>query len=175
MVQFLLTRTRTSVVRHAVWALLLLLPVVLPAKDQKPREVQLPPDLLLEGGRKLTFESVIASERDIRGEKGFWKKLVDVVAGEAEYQPMKRPYGVAVDSQGTSDRHRPGTVGDPHLRPDTAQVQVRGASRTRPRTHAGAAVRCGGRQRQHLCHRLEGRARFLSLNPAESTKACSAA
>ena len=74
MVQFLLIRKRTRLVCHAVWALLLLLPVCLPAKDQKPKEVQLPPDLLLDGGRKLTFESVIASERDIRGEKGFWKK-----------------------------------------------------------------------------------------------------
>jgi DNA-binding beta-propeller fold protein YncE len=100
MVQFLLARSRTSGVRHAACALLLLLPIALPAKDQKPREVPAPPDLLLEGGRKLTFERVISSERDIRGEKGFWKKLVDAVAGEAEYQPMKRPYGVAVDSQG---------------------------------------------------------------------------
>lgn len=98
MVQFLLTRTRTRLVCLAAW-ILLLQPVALLAKDQKPKEVQLPPDLLLDGGRKLTFERVLASERDIRGDKGFWKKLVDAVAGEAEYQPMRRPYGVAVDSK----------------------------------------------------------------------------
>jgi DNA-binding beta-propeller fold protein YncE len=99
MVQFLLNRTRKSVVLQSVWALLLLLPLALLAKD-KPTEVQLPPDLLLDGGRKLSFENVIASERDVRGEKGFWKKVIDAVAGEAEYVPMKRPYSVAVDSKG---------------------------------------------------------------------------
>jgi DNA-binding beta-propeller fold protein YncE len=60
----------------------------------------MPPDLLLEGGRKLSFERVFSSEREIRGKPGFWKKLVDVVAGEAEYKRMVRPYGVAVDSHG---------------------------------------------------------------------------
>jgi DNA-binding beta-propeller fold protein YncE len=111
MVQFLLNRKRARAVCHAACALLLLLPVALPARDQKPKEVQLPPDLLLEGGRKLTFESVIASERDIRGEKGFWKKVVDAIAGEAEYQPMKRPYGVAVDSKGRLIVTDPGLSG----------------------------------------------------------------
>ena len=111
MVQFLLTRKRTRLVCHAVWTLLLLLPVALPARDQKSQEVQIPPDLLLEGGRKLTFESVIAAEQDIRGEKSFWKKLVDVIAGEAEYQPMQRPYGVAVDSKGRVIVTDPGLSG----------------------------------------------------------------
>ena len=102
---------RAWVVRYAALTLLLILPVALVAKNQKPQEVQLPPDLLLEGGRKLTFERVIASERDIRGEKGFWKKVVDFVAGEAEYQPMKRPYGVAVDSKGRVIVTDPGLSG----------------------------------------------------------------
>jgi DNA-binding beta-propeller fold protein YncE len=111
MVQFLLARTGTMVVRHFVWVLALVLPLALLAKDQKPQQVQLPPDLLLDGGRKLTFDSVIASERDIRGEKGFWKKVVDAVAGEAVYQPMKRPYGVAVDSKGRVIVTDPGLQG----------------------------------------------------------------
>ena len=111
MVQFLLTRMRTSVVRAAAALLLTLLPVALSAKDQKPKEVQLPPDLLLEGGRKLTFESVIASERDIRGAKSFWRKVIDVVAGEAVYLPMRRPYGVAVDSKGRVIVTDPGVQG----------------------------------------------------------------
>jgi len=87
---------------RAVWALsaLLLFPALLCAKNNKPQQVQLPPDLLLEGGRKLTFEGVLTSERDIRGQRGFWKKLVDVVAGEPEYHTMERPYSVAVDSKG---------------------------------------------------------------------------
>jgi DNA-binding beta-propeller fold protein YncE len=103
MVQRLLIRKRTSSWRNAVWAVtlcLLLVPTVLFAKDKGPRQVQLPPDLLLEGGRRLSFERVLTSEKDVRGPKGFWKKLVDVVAGEAEYKPMLRPYSVAVDSHG---------------------------------------------------------------------------
>ena len=111
MVQFLLKRTPNPVVRNLIWAIALLLPLTLPAKDQKPREVKLPPDLLLEGGRKLTFESVITSERDIRGEKSFWRKVVDAVAGEAEYPNMKRPYGVAVDSKGRVIVTDPGLSG----------------------------------------------------------------
>ena len=110
MVQLLLTRTGKPTVRLVTWALLVLLPVALAAKD-KPKQVQLPPDLLLEGGRKLTFESVIASERDIRGEKGFWKKVIDAIAGEAEFAPMKRPYGVAVDSKGRIVVTDPGLSG----------------------------------------------------------------
>lgn len=71
----------------------------------------MPPDLLLEGGRKLSFERVLGSERDIRGKPGFWKKLVDVVAGEPEYKRMVRPYGVAVDSHGRVIVTDPGMAG----------------------------------------------------------------
>jgi DNA-binding beta-propeller fold protein YncE len=89
--------------RNAAWALLLavlLLPPALFAGRKKPKAAPGPPDLLLEGGRKLSFERVLSSERAIRGKPGFWKKLVDVVAGEPEYKAMVRPYGVAVDSRG---------------------------------------------------------------------------
>ena len=101
MVQRLLDRARPSSKRIAAWGLvlILLLPAASFAKD-KAQLVQAPPDLLLEGGRKLTFERVLTSERDIRGPKGFFKKLVDVVAGEADLKPMVRPYSVAVDSRG---------------------------------------------------------------------------
>jgi len=89
--------------RNAAWVLLLVL--LLPqfalfAKDKKQAGVPMPPDLVLEGGRKLSFERVLGSERDIRSRPGFWKKLVDVVAGEPDYKRMIRPYGVAVDSHG---------------------------------------------------------------------------
>ncbi len=102
MVQRVLTRGRASSKAFGVSALvlILLLPAALPAKDKGPKQVQLPPDLLLEGGRKLTFERVLTSEKDIRGQKSFLKKLVDVVAGEADLKPMVRPYSVAVDSKG---------------------------------------------------------------------------
>jgi DNA-binding beta-propeller fold protein YncE len=89
--------------RNAAWALasiVLLLQPALFADQKKPKAVPAPPDLLLEGGRKLSFERVLSSEIDVRGKPGFWKKLVNVVAGEPEYKAMVRPYGVAVDSRG---------------------------------------------------------------------------
>jgi len=89
--------------RNAAWAPLLVIllhPVLLADRKKPPTAVPAPPDLLLEGGRKLSFERVLNSERDIRGKPGFWKKLVDVVAGEPDYKRMVRPYGVAVDSHG---------------------------------------------------------------------------
>ncbi len=91
--------------RNAAWTLLLVVLLLQPnlfagKKNDSQAAVPAPPDLLLDGGRKLTFESALVSERDIRGKPGFWKKLVDVVAGEPEYKAMVRPYGIAVDSHG---------------------------------------------------------------------------
>jgi DNA-binding beta-propeller fold protein YncE len=103
MVQRILTRMRARRQRQAAWVLVLvvlLLPALFAKEKKPPATVPMPPDLLLEGGRKLSFERVLSSERDIRGKPGFWKKLVDVVAGEPEYKRMVRPYGVAVDSRG---------------------------------------------------------------------------
>ena len=100
MVQLILSRTDA---RKAAWALFLIVllpPSVIAEKKNQKAVVPGPPELLLEGGRKLTFEGAMASERDIRGKQGFWKKFVNVVAGEAEYKAMVRPYGVAVDSHG---------------------------------------------------------------------------
>jgi DNA-binding beta-propeller fold protein YncE len=100
--------------RNAAWALftiVLLLQPSLFADRKKPQAVPAPPDLLLEGGRKLSFERVFSSQRDIRGKPGFWKKLADVVAGEPEYKEMVRPYGVAVDSHGRVIVTDPGAAG----------------------------------------------------------------
>jgi DNA-binding beta-propeller fold protein YncE len=73
-----------------------------------------PPDLLLEGGRKLTFDRALSSERDVRGKPGFFKKLVDVVAGAPDYKAMIRPYGVVVDSHGRVIVTDPG-IGGIHI------------------------------------------------------------
>ncbi|HWR35234.1 MAG TPA: 6-bladed beta-propeller [Clostridia bacterium] len=89
----------------------MLLAPALSAKRQKvPAQVS-PPDLLLEGGRKLTYERSFSSEKDIRGNPGFWTKLVDVVAGEPDYKKMVRPYSVAVDSRGRVIVSDPGMTG----------------------------------------------------------------
>lgn len=100
--------------RTAAWALFIVVLLLQPslfAARKKPQAVPLPPELLLDGGRKLTFERVLSTARDIRGKSGFWKKLVDVVAGEPEYKEMVRPYGVAVDSRGRVIVTDPGAAG----------------------------------------------------------------
>ena len=58
------------------------------------------PELLLEAGRKLTYQQSIQSERDIGSRQGFWSKLAGIVAGAPELREMVRPYGIAVDSKG---------------------------------------------------------------------------
>jgi DNA-binding beta-propeller fold protein YncE len=58
------------------------------------------PELLLEAGRKLTYQQSISSERDVGNKQGFWSKLAGIVAGAPEFREMVRPYGIAVDSHG---------------------------------------------------------------------------
>jgi DNA-binding beta-propeller fold protein YncE len=58
------------------------------------------PELLLDAGRKLTYQQSIQSERDVGGKQGFWSKLAGVIAGAPEFREMVRPYGIAVDSHG---------------------------------------------------------------------------
>jgi DNA-binding beta-propeller fold protein YncE len=116
MVRYLLSGAGGTLTRGAAWALTLILLLSIPSvsadSSRKNKSVaQLPPDLLLEGGRKLSFERSFSSAKDIRGKSGFWKKLVDVVAGEAETVPMTRPYGVAVDSKGRVIVTDPGAGG----------------------------------------------------------------
>jgi DNA-binding beta-propeller fold protein YncE len=81
------------------------------AKKDEPRGVPAPPDLLLEGGRKLTFENVFSSEKEVLGKPKFWTKVLNVVAGEPEYRMMVRPYGIAVDSRGRAIVTDPGAAG----------------------------------------------------------------
>ena len=77
-------------------------------KDLSPTQV---PDLLMDGGRKLSFERVFSSEREVKPKRGFWSKVVDVVAGAPEYHDMVRPYGVATDSKGRIIVTDPGAHG----------------------------------------------------------------
>jgi len=79
------------------------------AHKEKPTEPG-PPDLLLEGDRKLTYERSFASQREVH-KPGFWGKLVDVVAGEPDYHSMVRPYSIAVDSKGRAIVTDPGARG----------------------------------------------------------------
>ncbi len=100
MVQRVLIRAR------GVWIALLLGILVLPfssafAFKQSKTPAEKPwPELLLEAGRKLSYQQSIKSERDVGGKQGFWSKFANIVAGAPEFREMVRPYGIAVDSHG---------------------------------------------------------------------------
>jgi DNA-binding beta-propeller fold protein YncE len=70
-----------------------------------------PPDLLLEGGRKLTFEGSFSSEKETLGKPKFWTRVLNLVAGEPDYRVVVRPYGIAVDSKGRAIVTDPGAAG----------------------------------------------------------------
>jgi DNA-binding beta-propeller fold protein YncE len=65
----------------------------------------------LDGGRSLTWEQSFNSESQVKPNRGFWNKLVDVVAGEPEYKFLVRPYSVASDSRGRIIVTDPGASG----------------------------------------------------------------
>ena len=95
----------------AAYVLLLVAAMAALGRKDKPSQVPMPPDLLLEGDRKLTFVQSFSSERETRGKLGFWNKMLDVVAGEPEYHRVIRPYSVAVDSRGRIIVTDPGAEG----------------------------------------------------------------
>jgi DNA-binding beta-propeller fold protein YncE len=115
MVQFFLRLAEKSSVRIgmrvACIALLLALPVWA-SKAKKEKAVEpAPPDLLLEGGRKLHYERSFSSEKEVEGKRGFFTKLVDVIAGEPDHPHLVRPYSIAVDSRGRAIVTDPGANG----------------------------------------------------------------
>lgn len=81
-------------------ALLLSIPVFAEKGNKKAPVVEEAPELLLEGGRKLSFERTLSSEGEVHGKPGFWTKVINVVIGNPEYKTMVRPYSIAVDSRG---------------------------------------------------------------------------
>jgi len=90
--------------------LILLTPLLSLAKKKDDLQTPLPPDLLLQDGRKLTYERAFSTEKEVR-KPGFWAKVLDVVAGEADYREMIRPYAIAVDSHGRAIVTDPGARG----------------------------------------------------------------
>jgi len=82
------------------------------AKPHKEKDVEPgPPDVLLEGGRKLHWERSFSSQRETQGKRGFWTKLVDVIIGEPDHPELVRPYSIAVDSKGRAIVTDPGANG----------------------------------------------------------------
>ena len=65
----------------------------------------------LDGGRKLTWERSFNSEFEVKPNRGFWNKLVDVVAGAPDFRYLVRPYSVIADSRGRIIVSDPGASG----------------------------------------------------------------
>jgi len=57
-------------------------------------------EMSLLGGRKLTWERNFSSESEVKPDRGFWNKVVDVVAGAPDFRPLVEPYAVVADSRG---------------------------------------------------------------------------
>ena len=114
MVQLLLAGARTRVPHFfsnvACVVLLLLTPVWASKPKEKPNQPA-PPDMVLEGGRKLSYERSFNSQREVKPKRGFWNRVLDFVAGEPEFRSLIRPYSIAVDSRGRIIVTDPGAVG----------------------------------------------------------------
>src|SRR5271169_773897 len=69
------------------------------------------PDLLMDGGRKLTFERSFSLEREVKPKRSFWTRVVDVIAGEPDFHYLVSPYSIATDSHGRVIVTDPGADG----------------------------------------------------------------
>ncbi len=68
-------------------------------------------EMSLDGGRKLSWMRSFDSEKEVKPNRGFWNKLVDVVAGEPNYHLLARPYSIVSDSRGRLIVTDPGAQG----------------------------------------------------------------
>lgn len=81
------------------------------AKSRVTQPPPAPPELLLEGGRKLSFERSFRSEREVKPKRGFWTRVLDVVAGEPNFHRLVRPFDIVTDSRGRIIVTDPGAGG----------------------------------------------------------------
>jgi DNA-binding beta-propeller fold protein YncE len=115
-VQLVLTgariRTRRAALKVGCIAVLMLTHTAWAARHSPAKMVDnAPPDILMDGGRRLIYERSFSSERDTRQKRSFWTKLVDAVAGEPEFHSLVRPYEIAMDSHGRLIVTDPGASG----------------------------------------------------------------
>ena len=92
--------TRATTILVGV-AFLLATTLAMASKRPKPTiAAPLPPDLLMDGGRKLSFERSFSLEREVKPKRSFWTRVVDVIAGEPDFHYLVSPYSVVTDSKG---------------------------------------------------------------------------
>jgi DNA-binding beta-propeller fold protein YncE len=116
MVQLLLIRVNKAVVCTTILATLLAGTLFLapahapPDKKKEPPKIEIP-ELLMDGGRKLSYERTFSGEREVKPKRGFWTKVVDVAIGSPDFKSMVRPYSIATDSKGRIIVTDPGAHG----------------------------------------------------------------
>jgi len=77
-----------------------LFPGTLAARSKaNPAGLVMVPELELTGGRKLQYEGSFSSEKEVKTKQSFWSRLLDAVAGEAEFHALIAPYSVVTDSR----------------------------------------------------------------------------
>jgi len=92
-------------------AALLLTPVWAAGKPKRETVTPEAWEMSLEAGRKLTWERSFSKEKEVNPNRGFWTKVVDVIAGEPDYRYLVRPYNVVSDSHGRMIVTDPGAKG----------------------------------------------------------------
>lgn len=116
MAQLLLSRVNKAAVCSTIVAGLLVgtscarLAFAAPDKKKEPPKIEIP-DLLMDGGRKLSYERAFSGEREVKPKRGFWTKVVDVAIGSPDFHSMVRPYSIATDSKGRIIVTDPGAHG----------------------------------------------------------------
>ena len=145
MVQFLLSRPRHKVSRltAVVCVMAFLCAPAWPSRRSKEKDqssVVAPPDLLLEGGRKFSYERSFHSEREVRPQRGFWRRTLDVIAGEPNFHSLVRPYSIVTDSRGRIIVTDPGSAGV-HIF-DFADQKYKFISRTDKRKDSMVSPQC---------------------------------
>ena len=114
MVQFLLAQMPAPIQRMAITiaAISLLSCPLWAAPKSKPTATEVTrPELLLEGGRRLSWERSFDSELAVKPARGFFTKVFDVIAGSPETHSLVKPYSVVTDSKGRIIVTDPGLSG----------------------------------------------------------------